>query len=672
MIKQINIYGVEFTYFEGDISKTHKDVDSILEFIKENGICFPYKRIVDNIDVKKIVKELLNRETKWNDEKYEIKDYNFANTNILSVTKLSNKFFRPEYDKGVYLSYQNTDYNLDKLTDYYIEFSRLNSFRPNFNNNSWSPSSAWYDYDDETNYKRNAIQALLDNNTPVTMLNIREMLFKDKTIKEVAHEKITFLSSFFDFIKSILGDLRIFDACAGWGDRYIASYISNASEYLGIEPNELSFDAFDEIHKVFFKNDEKFVILNQSMPKINIENKTFNLCFLSPPSYDTENYGDSEGQSTELYPEKIDWTFNFLYKTIDKCWELLEYGGFLVVQSILFYEIFLYIKFKVNDAQFLGPVSVKTDSGRLKPMWIWYKSNTESPNDIKINPIVTYNPFVYDRLFNNMTAVLTTKKNIHYPNAKLWNTDSNLDFRLYDKVMIFMTYDYINDPDRFMDVLEKAGNKLINPLSTIKWNIMKSNYLADLSDEGVNVIPFEIMSVDDLNRIFKLYNDYNYIVIKPIIGASSTRVKSFMKPKNMYYLNKLKEDILELGYDKSEYFMVSPYFSDIKRYGEISLIYYHDGFSHSVIKKFKNSNDNILNFKNRNIINNYRINKHLIELGYSILEKSGQKYCYARIDIITHNNQYYLLELEMIDCNLFYKSESEQFNVMIEKSRSFN
>ena len=61
----------------------------------------------------------------------------------------------------------------------------------------------------------------------------------------------------------------------------------------------------------------------------------------------------------------------------------------------------------------------------------------------------------------------------------------------YDAVVIRSTWDYVTDPDAFLDVLgeiERSGTPLFNGLDLVRWNIRKT-YLRDLAERGVSVVP---------------------------------------------------------------------------------------------------------------------------------------------------------------------------------------
>ena len=57
------------------------------------------------------------------------------------------------------------------------------------------------------------------------------------------------------------------------------------------------------------------------------EKDSLDLCFTSPPYFDTEKYSDEPTQSYKKYPTKGDWINGFLKTTVDNCYYGLKPGG---------------------------------------------------------------------------------------------------------------------------------------------------------------------------------------------------------------------------------------------------------------------------------------------------------------------------------------------------------
>jgi DNA modification methylase len=55
------------------------------------------------------------------------------------------------------------------------------------------------------------------------------------------------------------------------------------------------------------------------------------LCFTSPPYFNTEKYSDEDTQSYVKYPEEQKWIDGFLFQTIENCYESLKKNGYLLM-----------------------------------------------------------------------------------------------------------------------------------------------------------------------------------------------------------------------------------------------------------------------------------------------------------------------------------------------------
>ena len=579
-----------------------KDPHKILNFIKENKIPFPIKELccpISLIDMYERVKIFVeNSDERWNYDKYFIQRIILDRTykfNFPIFTKNILKFEEPTYLLFETQSSDYQDYNV--LTDYFIEKSRIKSFIKTYDNKNYSPYLAWENSDD---YKLRAIKRLINNNEIMNLSNLRESLYKDKIIKEVSHEKIIFLSN----VMKIFGkNLKIFDACAGWGDRFISAMVVGAKMYIGVEPNNDSVECFKKMNSVLNGDNKKFKILHDYMPQAKLPSYVtknyFDICFLSPPSFDSENYGDSEGQSILMFPERETWKKEFLEKTVHRCWSLIKNGGYFIVQSIIIKEIIPMIENTFKDAIYLGAISVTGEKDRVKPLWIWMKYADK------------YDSINLQEIKNPDITIITDSKSYFIDNIDVFpwkNSPKNSSY--------YLTYkptDYFYNPNLFIKTLEQLQGKLFNPLKTIKWNLYK-DYLIELKKRGVFIIPTKIVKKLHPN----IFNSV-YIIIKPLIGGGSYNVLQFKTPKN----NKDCDSIEKIIFNKNEKmkyplrrnqdFIVQPY---LEHKNEFSLIYYYDGFSHCVKKE---KTGIISNFKNRKITK-CRVDNNLINLGYNILK----------------------------------------------------
>ena len=87
-----------------------------------------------------------------------------------------------------------------------------------------------------------------------------------------------------------------------------------------------------------------------------------------------------------------------------------------------------------------------------------------------------------------------------------WRKDYN--WSQFDVVVIRTTWDYQNDPDAFLAVLESiasSGAHLENSLELVRWNMQKT-YLRDIALKGASIVPtlWQEEAVDTNTKAHKL------------------------------------------------------------------------------------------------------------------------------------------------------------------------
>lgn len=126
---------------------------------------------------------------------------------------------------------------------------------------------------------------------------------------------------------------RVLDMSAGFGGRMFGFSASSCYEYVGFDPSSKTYEGLVEL-----KND----LIPLCNKKIEVYKKEsqwyypeyynyFDLCFTSPPYFDTEKYSEEETQSYKRYPTLNDWLEQFLKPMIYCCYDYLVKYGKLVI-----------------------------------------------------------------------------------------------------------------------------------------------------------------------------------------------------------------------------------------------------------------------------------------------------------------------------------------------------
>ena len=128
------------------------------------------------------------------------------------------------------------------------------------------------------------------------------------------------------------GGETIWDMSCGWGGRllgFLAS--SNTKHYIGTEPSSKTYDGLMEMKKDFSYLGKQVDIYKLGSEVYVPEKESLDLCFTSPPYFDTEKYSEELTQSYKKFPSEDKWVDGFLRKTIDNCCYGLKKNGYMLI-----------------------------------------------------------------------------------------------------------------------------------------------------------------------------------------------------------------------------------------------------------------------------------------------------------------------------------------------------
>ncbi|HEY2802081.1 MAG TPA: hypothetical protein VGI85_15940 [Chthoniobacterales bacterium] len=232
-----------------------------------------------------------------------------------------------------------------------------------------------------------------------------------------------------------------------------------------------------------------------------------------------------------------------------------------------------------------------------------------------------------------------------------------VDWKTYDAVVIRSPWDYVSDPDAFLNVLseiERSGTPLLNGLDLVRWNIRKT-YLRDLAERGVPVVPTiwrERLRRGELSALVEEVGTAE-VVVKPVIGANARgtfrldaqTARSRGDEIDAYYANRA--------------LMAQPFLSAILTEGEFSLLYFNGEHSHTISKTPKAADFRVQE-EHGGTIRAVETEEELRDAGDAALRAIGDAPLYARADFVRANDGsgYRLMELELIEPSLYLRMDS--------------
>ena len=260
------------------------------------------------------------------------------------------------------------------------------------------------------------------------------------------------------------------------------------------------------------------------------------------------------------------------------------------------------------------------------------------------------NFFTYDKL------LIEPMKKIGWIAEEISWRNENVNWNDYDAVIVRSTWDYQNDSEKFIGVLEKINtiSHLENDLDLMKWN-MNKNYLFDLEQKGVKIVDTIWEKNFNTNLAHEYFEklDTDEIIIKPNISANADNTFRLTREK----LNKNLEQLEKIFAVRE--FMVQPFLKNIIDEGEYSLFYFNGKFSHSVLKKPK-ENDFRVQEEHGGNIQPFKVASELILIAENIIKKLSTIPLYGRVDLVRDNqNQFALIELELIEPSLYLNKDDQ-------------
>ncbi len=231
----------------------------------------------------------------------------------------------------------------------------------------------------------------------------------------------------------------------------------------------------------------------------------------------------------------------------------------------------------------------------------------------------------------------------------VWNDENN--WQKYSAIIIRNPWDYFEHQKDFFNTLEKINQqtKLFNSYSLVKWNLDK-NYLFDLQDRGAKLAPTK--KITNKQELEKAIHDslFSDMVIKPLISAGAYLTYRFNK-------NAIPEEVKNLPVNDYE-FMLQPFIPAIQTEGEYSFIYLGGKFSHALIKKPK-SGDFRVQSEFGGSVDAYSPTEKELTLTNFIHTLLPENPFYARIDLARYENELVIMEVELLEPELFFRIRPE-------------
>ena len=234
----------------------------------------------------------------------------------------------------------------------------------------------------------------------------------------------------------------------------------------------------------------------------------------------------------------------------------------------------------------------------------------------------------------------------------IWN-DVSVGWDQYAALVLRSTWDYHRSAEAFVEWLvrvEASGNQLWNPAGLVRWN-MDKRYLRELEGQGIAITPTVWLENGETASLRSLLeaNGWDRAVVKPSLSATA-----FLTWRTTVAQAADRQAELDQMLQRGAV-LVQKYEESIER-GEWSLIFFNGGFSHAVLKIPERGD--------------FRVQKEYggtslpdtaplgaIAMAERTLSHVRFPWLYARVDLIESDRRWLLMELEMLEPDLFLRHD---------------
>lgn len=229
--------------------------------------------------------------------------------------------------------------------------------------------------------------------------------------------------------------------------------------------------------------------------------------------------------------------------------------------------------------------------------------------------------------------------------------DPDFDWASTRCAMFRTTWDYHHRFGEFSQWLDSASTRttLINDITTVRWN-MDKHYLADLEHLGIEIVPTQFVQRGETASLAAIADraQWNEIVIKPAVSGGA---------RETYRAAGDEISALQERFEKciaTEAMLIQPFQPEIVAQGEISLMVIAGKFTHAIRKTAKVGDFRVQD-DHGGIVHNYEPTAAEIAFAERATAACNPLPIYARVDIVTTPQGCRLMELELVEPELFFR-----------------
>ncbi|MBM4013510.1 MAG: hypothetical protein FJ293_00895 [Planctomycetes bacterium] len=239
-------------------------------------------------------------------------------------------------------------------------------------------------------------------------------------------------------------------------------------------------------------------------------------------------------------------------------------------------------------------------------------------------------------------------------------SNPRFDWRCTRAACFRSTWDYFHRFGEFAAWLERAAaaTRLLNDVAIVRWNLDK-RYLLDLERAGVAIVPTAIVPAGgalDLERKLAAADGGRHprpeLIVKPAVSGAARETHRIDGANAAAVAPRLAALL------QREALLVQPFRPEVLSAGEVSLIVIAGRFSHAVAKRPKPGDFRVQD-DHGGTVTAHAADAAEIDFALRAVAAAPAPPLYARVDVIEHAGRLELMELELIEPELFFRFRPE-------------
>ncbi|MBC3881072.1 hypothetical protein H8K35_00840 [Undibacterium sp. LX40W] len=253
-------------------------------------------------------------------------------------------------------------------------------------------------------------------------------------------------------------------------------------------------------------------------------------------------------------------------------------------------------------------------------------------------------------LFGGEKSLIPALKQLQMsPQVVVWD-DPQVPWSTFDLILIRCTWDYHQKIAAFqawLKMLSTLDALVVNDVSTMQWNLDK-NYLFELQGKKCQVIPSIRLQPED-SRSLKALIDLmavDEIVVKPTQSAGAWRTLRVNRENAAAHESEFNE------WRREQSFLLQAFMPEIVSQGEWSLVFFDGQYSHSLLKRAKDGDFRVQSDHGGTVLP-HQATQDMQQQAQTILQSLSKMPLYARVDGVMRAGKFMLMELELVEPELF-------------------